>query len=128
ASFSSTRWSEITKRHTISLVGNSIAVEVRAMLPSSARSSRTNATALVPRAASAKRRRHYRDAACDACGLRIERRHDLLTREGIAEMVGRGLQPREMPLEQMEPPGPFEAQRLDQLERRIRLGQELRLQ
>src|SRR4030095_7777685 len=33
-----------------------------------------------------------------------------------------------MPLEQMEAPAPLEAQRLDQLERRIRLGEELRLE
>ena len=43
-------------------------------------------------------------------------------------MRGRGLQPREMALEQMEADAPLPADRLDQLEGRIGLGEELRLQ
>ena len=77
------------------------------MVPSSASKSRTSATWLVTRAASAS------SAASD-----------LLAREGIAEMSGGGLQPGEMPLEQMEARAPLIADGLDQLEGRVGLGSE----
>ena len=43
-------------------------------------------------------------------------------------MRGGGLQPHEMTLEQMEAEAPLPADGLDQLERRIGLGEEMRLQ